>query len=179
MMNMVHTTGGNSFLLLWSMHLVAILAFGLGFAFLVLWAAKTLTGQQLKTWGIGLVIAAVLLCALTVGSFGTKYMRRIDEKQMPMKMMDGEMMGHDMNDPMSMSMNDMAGMLEGITGDAFDKAFIEGMIPHHQGAIDMAVAARQSAGHAEIKAMAEAIISAQQREIDQMRGWQRAWGYAE
>lgn len=36
------------------------------------------------------------------------------------------------HDPMSMSMRDMGGMLEGKTGDALDRAFLEGMIPHHQ-----------------------------------------------
>lgn len=80
-------------------------------------------------------------------------------------------------DAMSMSMDDMSAMLEGKTGDAFDKAFIEGMIPHHQGAIDMAKAAQQSAKHEEIKRMADAIISAQQREIDQMNQWMKDWGY--
>ncbi len=82
-------------------------------------------------------------------------------------------------DPMSMTMDDMAVMLEGKNGDAFDQAFLEGMIPHHQGAIDMAVAAKARAGHAEIKAMADAIIEAQQREIDMMRSWQESWGFTQ
>jgi len=82
--------------------------------------------------------------------------------------------GHDMK---GMSMDDMASMLEGKTGDAFDKAFIEGMIPHHQGAIDKARAALQSAKHDEIKRMARDIISAQQSEIDMMKQWQKDWGY--
>lgn len=33
---------------------------------------------------------------------------------------------------MDMSMTAMGKMLEGKTGDALDKAFLEGMIPHHQ-----------------------------------------------
>ncbi len=84
-----------------------------------------------------------------------------------------------MTDHASMSMNDMMTELEGKTGDDFDKAFIEMMIPHHEGAIDMARAAQQSASHQEIKDMAEEIISAQQKEIDMMRGWQQSWGYAQ
>lgn len=78
-----------------------------------------------------------------------------------------------------MSMDDMMAELEGKTGDDFDKAFIEMMIPHHEGAIEMARAAQRSAKHQEIKDMAEDIISAQQSEIDMMRGWQQAWGYTE
>lgn len=89
--------------------------------------------------------------------------------------------GHNMpaGDHGSMSMDDMSAMLEGKSGDAFDEAFIRGMIPHHQGAIDMALQARERAGHEEIKRMADEIIEAQQREIDMMNGWLREWGYEE
>lgn len=81
-----------------------------------------------------------------------------------------------MNHGDDMTMGDMNAMLDGKSGDAFDKAFIEAMIPHHQGAIDMAEAALERAGHDEIKAMARDIIEAQQREIDMMEGWLSAWG---
>ncbi len=77
----------------------------------------------------------------------------------------------------SMTMQDMTDMLQNKTSDAFDAAFIQGMIVHHQGAIDMANLALKFAKHDEIKAMAREIISAQQKEIDQMRAWQKAWGY--
>lgn len=87
--------------------------------------------------------------------------------------------GHDMaaDDHGSMTMDDMSAMLEGKSGDAFDEAFIRGMIPHHQGAIDMALQAKERAGHEEIKRMADDIIEAQQREIDMMNGWLRDWEY--
>ena len=71
----------------------------------------------------------------------------------------------------------MADGLKGKTGDEFDKAFISQMIEHHEGAVTMAVQARQDARHDEIKAMAEDIISAQTREIAQMKNWQKQWGY--
>ena len=74
-------------------------------------------------------------------------------------------------------MQQMSGMLKGKTGDDFDKAFISGMIEHHQGAIDMANLAKQSAKHAEIKQMAHDIVSAQSKEIDMMKSWQSQWGY--
>lgn len=77
----------------------------------------------------------------------------------------------------SMTMEDMSAMLHGRTGDDFDKAFIDGMIEHHQGAIDMANLAKENAKHQEIKAMADDIISAQSKEIDMMRTWQTDWGY--
>ena len=36
---------------------------------------------------------------------------------------------------------------------------------------------RQGSSDGEIKTMAKNIMSAQQREIDQMKAWQKAWGY--
>jgi uncharacterized protein (DUF305 family) len=47
--------------------------------------------------------------------------------------------------------------------------FAQMMITHHQGAIEMAKLADDRAEHDEIKDLAEAIISAQEREIDVMR----------
>ncbi len=57
----------------------------------------------------------------------------------------------------------------------FDRAFIDAMIPHHQSAIEMAREARTKAAHPEIKQLADEIIAAQQREIDQMRAWRAQW----
>ena len=72
-------------------------------------------------------------------------------------------------------MDAMMAALEGKTGDEFDKAFLAEMIMHHEGAVDMAEAALQNAKHEEIKAMANAIISAQTSEIKQMQDWQKSW----
>ncbi|OGJ56428.1 hypothetical protein A3D88_03550 [Candidatus Peribacteria bacterium RIFCSPHIGHO2_02_FULL_52_16] len=98
-------------------------------------------------------------------------------KGMTGKKSGGMMDGHGDGDPMAMSMDDMSASLEGKTGDAFDAAFIEGMIPHHEGAIAMAEMALENAKHEEIKAMAREIITAQQREIDRMEQWLQNWGY--
>lgn len=87
---------------------------------------------------------------------------------------DHAMMGHDMN---SMSMEDMTSELEERWGDEFDKAFIEMMISHHQGAIDMAEHAIKNAEHQQIKDLAKEIIEAQKEEIDMMKQWQEDWGY--
>jgi len=78
---------------------------------------------------------------------------------------------------MSMTMNTMTSAPKGKTGDDFDKAFIAEMIDHHQGAIDMANLAKQNAKHDEIKQLAGDIITAQTKEINQMKQWLSEWGY--
>jgi uncharacterized protein (DUF305 family) len=61
------------------------------------------------------------------------------------------------------------------TGDA-DVDFRRHMIPHHQGAIDMAEVALRHAKDPDTKRMAEAIIAEQKREIAEMEAWLKAKG---
>ncbi|HAX77138.1 MAG TPA: DUF305 domain-containing protein [Cyanobacteria bacterium UBA11372] len=56
-----------------------------------------------------------------------------------------------------------------------DRHFIEMMMPHHQGAIDMADLALSRAKRPEIRRLAEIIKRDQTREIQQMRTWYKAW----
>jgi uncharacterized protein (DUF305 family) len=58
---------------------------------------------------------------------------------------------------------------------SFDAQFIDMMVPHHQGAVEMAKIAQQRADHPEIAGMAEAIVAAQEDEIGQMKAWRLAW----
>lgn len=78
----------------------------------------------------------------------------------------------------TMSMADMTEQLKNKTGDDFDKAFVEMMISHHEGAIDMAKLIPDRAKHDELKKLSEAIISAQTKEVDDMKQWQKNWGYS-
>ncbi len=57
----------------------------------------------------------------------------------------------------------------------YDLQFLDTMIAHHQGAIDMAKAAVAKSQHAEIKTLAANIISSQQKEIAQMKTWREQW----
>lgn len=81
------------------------------------------------------------------------------------------------NSMMNMSMDDMTAGLKNKTGDDFDRAFLSGMIVHHQGAITMSELAEKNAKHEEVKQLSRDIISAQNEEITQMRQWQTDWGY--
>ena len=57
----------------------------------------------------------------------------------------------------------------------YDQNFIDGMVPHHEAAIAMAKVAQTKAEHAELKALADAIVADQDGEIAQMKAWRKAW----
>ena len=60
-----------------------------------------------------------------------------------------------------------------------DVAFAQGMIPHHEQAIDMADMVLERGEDAEVKALAEDIKAAQGPEIETLRGWLEDWGEEE
>jgi uncharacterized protein (DUF305 family) len=68
-----------------------------------------------------------------------------------------------------MSADDLA-ELEQQTGAAFDRAWLEGMVRHHEGAIAMSETVKTDGRLSEVQALADTIISAQQKEIDEMQG---------
>ncbi|MBC7987169.1 MAG: DUF305 domain-containing protein [Sphingomonadaceae bacterium] len=59
----------------------------------------------------------------------------------------------------------------GRASDDPDETFMRMMIPHHQGAIDMAEIVLEHGDDPEARAMAEAVIEAQRREIGEMEDW--------
>jgi uncharacterized protein (DUF305 family) len=60
-------------------------------------------------------------------------------------------------------------------GDDLDQLFIDMMVPHHEGAVEMALIALERSQRPEIREMAEAIIASQDAEIEQMRAWRLEW----
>ena len=78
----------------------------------------------------------------------------------------------------SQSDNQTSSMYASMTGDQFDKAYLADMIAHHQGALNMASQARELTTKAEIRTLADAIITSQVTEVQQMMDWQQEWGYS-
>ena len=69
----------------------------------------------------------------------------------------------------NMDMQGDIAKLQAATGKAFDRLFLDMMIPHHQMAIDMSKEAVTKAEHAEIKEMARVGMLKQQNEIAEMK----------
>ena len=62
------------------------------------------------------------------------------------------------------------------TGAAFDQAFIDAMVPHHEGAIEMATAAKEAGlSQPELIKVADDILATQQLEINTMKDWRADW----
>jgi uncharacterized protein (DUF305 family) len=57
----------------------------------------------------------------------------------------------------------------------YDLRFIDAMIPHHQGAVNMAKEVLNKSQRPEMKKLAQDIIAAQNREINQMKQWRESW----
>ncbi len=70
-------------------------------------------------------------------------------------------------------------MMEGVENADPDVAFVLGMIPHHQGAIDMAKIVLEYGKDDFTRTLAQEVIAAQEKEIAEMRDWLKQRGIAE
>ncbi len=136
---------------------------------------------------VSLILAGALIITYAVNFQDIFYGDKSGMKMGGMNMSNGHMMpdGKMMSDEsmnvgdmkmdgnmMDMTMSDMLKMMEGKTGKALEKEFITGMIPHHQGAVEMSKRLLQDKTiSAEMKKFAEDIITAQEGEIKMMKTW--------
>ena len=89
----------------------------------------------------------------------------------------GEPLSAAEHEPMEMSSEmsgdtDMAALED---SKPFDQAFIDMMIPHHRGAIEMARMEVADGEDAELIELANSIIEAQSTEIEEMNSWRTEW----
>lgn len=73
------------------------------------------------------------------------------------------------------AMDEMMLGFRGKTGEAYEEAFLIGMIVHHLGAIDMAKELLNQTDRPELVNLANEIISAQNKEVDMMKEWLKVW----
>jgi len=85
---------------------------------------------------------------------------------MPMQMDMGD--GHDMSSMDGVMSADEMDALGAATGAEFDALWLDMMIRHHEGAISMAQTVKAAGSNADVLALADQIIAAQQAEISEM-----------
>jgi uncharacterized protein (DUF305 family) len=113
-------------------------------------------------------VAGIAYAQMNHGSHGSGGMMKMEDMQGMMMPADGDSESTKAYKQADMDM--MHGMSVAYTHNP-DVDFRLKMIPHHQGAIDMAKVALQHATDPSTKAMAEAIIAAQEKEIAEMQAW--------
>ena len=81
----------------------------------------------------------------------------------------------DMSAMHATSTDSMVAELSELSGSARDEAYLEGMIAHHQSAVDMSKILIETTRRPELKQLAENVITTQTAEINQMKDWLRQW----
>lgn len=128
----------------------------------------------------GLILTSVLL--LGIAGLGTACNQAADDHT---KMNHGEMNSNSMNHnsmPANAGTEDHGNMNHsGMKSDPnaaaapYDLQFIDTMISHHQGAIDMAKMIDGKTGNPELKKFGAQIVADQEKEIAQMKDWREKW----
>ena len=83
-------------------------------------------------------------------------------------------MSHDRTNHAAMNHSEMQSSPNAASAP-YDLQFIDTMIAHHQGAVEMAQAAMRKTQNAELKKFSQKIIDDQQKEIAQMKEWREKW----
>src|ERR671916_1111733 len=116
----------------------------------------------MKGWLPALLLAVAFILAACGGAGGGQQ----DSGSGGMAGMDHSNMDHG---SMGMGSGEMARQMVMENGKYSDERFIDAMVPHHQGAVEMAEVALQNAEHPELRQLAGDIIADQQAEIARLR----------
>ena len=132
-----------------------------------------------KASPLALLLAATVILTACGGSGGGQQGSGSDDGGHGMAKnggMDHDQMDHDQMGHGSMGMGSgrMAKQMVTKNGEYSDEAFIDAMVPHHQGAIAMARVALENAEHEQIKELSRNIISTQQAEIEELKSIKKA-----
>ena len=77
--------------------------------------------------------------------------------------------GHDMSSMDGMMTAEQMDTMSAMTGTGFDRMWVEMMIAHHEGAISQSESVKAAGSNADVLALADQIITAQQGEITEMQ----------
>ena len=123
----------------------------------------------MKRWSKWLMMTAILLMLVTTAFLAACTTSHDDNhmktETMPHSSGGQEMMDHGMDHDMDL----------GPADGTYDLRFIDGMIVHHEGAVEMAREAQLKSQRPEILALADDIIAAQAEEIGLMNRWKNEW----
>ena len=87
----------------------------------------------------------------------------------------GQTMTYEETAPENTSTEEGAHSIQATNNAAAERAFIEHMIPHHQEAVDTSKQVVALGSNAEAKKVAQDIITAQEKEIADMKSWYTSW----
>ena len=77
--------------------------------------------------------------------------------------------GHDMSSMEGMMTAEQMDAMAAMTGAAFDQKWLQMMIAHHEGAVSQSQTVKANGSNADVLALADTIINAQQAEITEMQ----------
>jgi len=114
-----------------------------------------------------LVLVTILALLVSCTNSGGGAAQGSSSSEGDMQGMDhGEMSGMESADESSTDIAQMSRQMVAPDGEYSDAAFLDAMVPHHQGAVEMAKVALVNAEHEEIRTLAREIIDGQQTEIE-------------
>ncbi len=120
----------------------------------------------MKIFRFGRVLAAVLALSMLAPGMAAASSHEGGSMQMDGSMqMSGDMMMQEMESALA--------DLEALEGEEFEVAYVNQIIPHHQGALDMAQAVVDRAPNPEMREAAARIIEDQEREIGELTAFLR------
>jgi uncharacterized protein (DUF305 family) len=122
-----------------------------------------------KRWGLALLVAVAFILAACGGAGGGQQGSGSAGHGEHGKANESDGMAGMDHSNMDHGSMGMAREMVMENGRYSDKRFIDAMVPHHQGAVEMAEVALQNAKHERIKQLSRNIISSQQAEIEELK----------
>jgi uncharacterized protein (DUF305 family) len=135
------------------------------------------TNMKTKFLALSLILTAVAGAACSTGQ--TPVTNSNSTAHLNHNSMNHNAMNHGNMNHQTMNHNDMNHSEMKSSPNAanapYDLQFLDTMIAHHQGAVEMARDVETKAEHSELKTLARNIISSQEKEIVEMKGWREKW----